>query len=109
MPTNSTRITVVRKALHSDSSTGEHISMSLKATAIVASILGVATILSLLVAVAKIVAEIHSIENELNLEMDSFKVKSSDLWKDMVAMGAKNRERRQSYYQSAAPSAPPLR
>lgn len=27
----------------------------------------------------------------------------------MVAMGAKNRERRQSYYQSAAPSAPPLR
>ncbi|VDM29780.1 unnamed protein product [Toxocara canis] len=77
--------------------------MSMKTMAIVAATLGIGTILSLLLAVSHIVSEIRSIDNELIIEMDSFKVKSSDLWKNMIAMGAKDRQRRQSYYQSAAP------
>ncbi|KHN88493.1 Cuticle collagen sqt-1 [Toxocara canis] len=77
--------------------------MSMKTMAIVAATLGIGTILSLLIAVSHIVSEIRSIDNELIIEMDSFKVKSSDLWKNMIAMGAKDRQRRQSYYQSAAP------
>ncbi|VDM29364.1 unnamed protein product [Toxocara canis] len=50
--------------------------MSMKTMAIVAATLGIGTVLSLLIAVSHIVSEIRSIDNELMIEMDSFKVRS---------------------------------
>jgi hypothetical protein len=43
---------------------------------------------------------VQSIWAELDTEMDQFKIKTDDLWRDMVKMGAgsvSNRQRRQAY------------
>lgn len=44
--------------------------------------------------------DVQSIWAELDTEMDQFKIKADDLWRDMVKMGAgsaSNRQRRQAY------------
>ena len=70
-----------------------------KATVGAISVSG-ATLILCLYAISAIYSEVQSIWTELDAEMDSFKVLSDDLWRDMVQMGAatpSTRFRRQSY------------
>ncbi|KAI6239271.1 hypothetical protein M3Y99_00602000 [Aphelenchoides fujianensis] len=58
------------------------------------------TIVVCLLSMAFIYQDVQSIWNELDTEMDQFKLRADDLWSDMVKMGAgsaSNRQRRQAY------------
>ncbi|KIH69058.1 nematode cuticle collagen domain protein [Ancylostoma duodenale] len=69
-----------------------------------------ATLLVSLFAAATIYSQINSIWNELDAEMNNFKVLTDDLWRDMIGLGAgtpSNRLRRQSYGGYAASGVQP--
>lgn len=58
------------------------------------------TILLALMGTMFIYQDIQAVWNELDVEMDRFRVQTDDLWTDMVGMGAgtpSNRARRQAY------------
>uniref|UniRef100_A0A0R3RZ74 Col_cuticle_N domain-containing protein n=1 Tax=Elaeophora elaphi TaxID=1147741 RepID=A0A0R3RZ74_9BILA len=57
--------------------------------------IGIATMFCIIVAVAHIISEMQMIENELNAEIQAFKLKASDLWRDMMSMNVSYRQRRQ--------------
>ncbi|VDM93302.1 unnamed protein product [Onchocerca ochengi] len=62
-----------------------------------------ATLLICLLAIGAIHKDVTSIWAELDSEIDSFKVKTDDLWKEMIGLGAgtpSNRLRRQNSYNS---------
>ncbi|VDO55778.1 unnamed protein product, partial [Onchocerca flexuosa] len=57
--------------------------------------IGAVTLIGLIVVVVYISNEIRAAENELDIEMETFKLKASDLWKNMMSMNITHRQRRQ--------------
>ncbi|VDO33485.1 unnamed protein product, partial [Brugia timori] len=75
--------------------------MSVENATLGAIIFSGATLLVCLLAIAAIHKDVTSIWSELDSEIVSFKVKTDDLWKEMIGLGAgtpSNRLRRQTSY-----------
>ncbi|KAL3071754.1 hypothetical protein niasHT_038822 [Heterodera trifolii] len=74
--------------------------MSVNKATVGAIALSGSTLLVCLFGIASIYSDIQAIWNELDMEMDQFKMQADDLWKDMLKMGAgtaANRARREAY------------
>ncbi|EFO28472.1 hypothetical protein LOAG_00016 [Loa loa] len=57
--------------------------------------IGAAAMFCLIIAIVHIINEIQTIEKELDVEIEAFKVKANDLWRDMMSMNISYRQRRQ--------------
>uniref|UniRef100_A0A914VZC6 Nematode cuticle collagen N-terminal domain-containing protein n=1 Tax=Plectus sambesii TaxID=2011161 RepID=A0A914VZC6_9BILA len=62
-------------------------SMQVHKATVCASVLSILAIVGCLVAVPMIYNEVQSIWNEIDTEMNHFKLLADDMWKDMVLLG----------------------